>query len=113
VSARINPKDKIGIDTLRKMVLAVFKAGEIPPVAVRNINTSGIFYKLYLSEKEGNEITPEVLAKFFRTNYDENSRLKNITRKWAIDFEDWKVAFGYMERDDKMQRRVNVNDAND
>jgi len=96
VSNKVNANDKITLDSLRKIILTVFTACEKKTIPARNINYSGIFYKLYLLEQEGKEITPELLIEYFRITYDEKSRLKNITRKWKIDFEDWKIAFGYL-----------------
>ena len=93
---RVNDNYMITLDSLRKVLLAVFTNLEKKTIPARNINYSGIFYKLYLLEQDGTEITPEILAKYFRVTYNENSRLANITRKWGIDFEDWKIAFGYL-----------------
>jgi integrase len=85
------------LDSLRKMILNVFLACEKKTVPARNINYSGIFYKLYMLEREGNSITPEIIADYFRISYNEESNMPTITRKWRIDYEDWKIAFGHMQ----------------
>ena len=92
-----NSNDMITMDTLRKIILAVFTACEKKTIPARNINYSGIFYKLYSLEKEGTVITPEIIAEYFRIKYKQGDYLSNITRKWRIDYEDWKIAFGYMQ----------------
>jgi hypothetical protein len=96
VSNKVNDNDMITLDSLRKIILSVFTALERATIPARNINYSGIFYKLYLLEQDGVEITPEIIAQYFRISHDENTRLAAVTRKWNIDFKDWKIAFGYI-----------------
>ena len=95
VTNKNDPISMITLDSLRKTLLAVFTAAERKTIPARNINYSGIFYKLLQLEKEGNVITQEVIAKHFRITYNEHSNLPALTRKWRVDYNDWKLAFGY------------------
>ena len=83
------------LNQLRKMISRVFMANEAKTIPARNINYSGIFYKLYMHEKAGNEITPQLIAEKFFVKYETRTELLANTRKWRIDFEDWRIAFGY------------------
>jgi integrase len=96
VGNKVNTNTMMNFNQLRKLIAYVFDACEKKTIPARNINYSGIFYKLYLLEKEGHSITPEIIAKYFRIKYNASSNLPTVTRKWRIDFEDWKLAFDYM-----------------
>ena len=63
-----------------------------------NINASGGFYRTYLAEKNGEKITQNNIAKYLKKEYDYDSEKQMLSamRKWKIDYEDWKIAFGYM-----------------
>jgi len=96
-SSKSYPNTMMTLDSLRKIILAVFSACEKKTIPARNINYSGILYKLLLAERAGKTITPEIIAQYFRIPYNEQSNLPTMTRKWRIDYEDWKIAFGYMQ----------------
>jgi hypothetical protein len=87
---------KSSIHTIRKMLSGVFEACDMKSIPARNINYSGIFYKIYLREKEGEKITPEIIAEYFTIKYKDRVELIANTRKWRIDYEDWKIAFDYI-----------------
>jgi len=95
LSVSVNEKDMITLDSLRKIIVAVFYACERKTIPARNINYSGIFYKLLLLERQGTKLTPEIYAEYFRVAENSKNYLTNLTRKWRIDYEDWKIAFGY------------------
>jgi hypothetical protein len=97
VSNKSYPNTMMTLDALRKVLLSVFSACERKTIPARNINYSGIFYKLLQAEKAGTVITPEVIAEYFRIAPNEKYYLANMTRKWRVDYEDWKIAFGYMQ----------------
>ena len=81
------------LNTFRKMISRVFEANETKSIPARNINYSGIFHKLYIHEKSGNKVTPELIAEIFLVKYCNRTELLANTRKWRIDYEDWKIAF--------------------
>jgi len=60
-----------------------------------NIRISGIFYKLYLLESEGTEIASDLLVDYLNIEYQNDYDLYSKTRKWRMDYEDWKIAFDY------------------
>lgn len=64
----------------------------VSPISMK---ISGIFYKLHLEERTGTEITPEVLNRYFNVDYSSPYDLSVKMRKWRIDYEDWKLAFGF------------------
>ena len=80
-------------NTLRKMYSSVFEGAERKIIPIRNIYYSGMFYRLYLREINGDEITPETLAMCFGVKYNSPMDMNVKTRKWRTDYEDWKVAF--------------------
>lgn len=70
--------------------------GEYIRVSPLNIKLSGIFYQLYEQEQMGTKITSEILAKYLKIEYSSKKELLIKIRKWKIDYDDWKLAFGYM-----------------
>lgn len=64
-------------------------------VSPSSMRISGIFYKLYLEERSGKEITPEVINRYFNVEYSSAYDLSVKMRKYCIDFMDWKLAFGF------------------
>jgi len=96
-SSKSYPNTMMTLDSLRKIILAVFSACEKKTIPARNINYSGIFYKFLQTERAGKAVTPDTIAQYFRIPYNEQSNLHTMTRKWRIDYEDWKIAFGYMQ----------------
>jgi hypothetical protein len=96
IGTKGNSSSMMTLDSLRKIILSVFSACEKKTIPARNINYSGIFYKLLLLEREGKAITPGVIAEHFWLTFNGQTNLSAVTRKWRIDYEDWKIAFGYM-----------------
>jgi integrase len=94
--SKADSNEPCSLNTFRKMVAYAFAGNEAKTIPARNINFSGLFYKLYQYEQSGNEITPEVLAGFFLVKYNNRQEMLANTRKWRIDYDDWKIAFGYM-----------------
>jgi hypothetical protein len=103
VSRNKNTNEIIPLATLRSVINNVFRsdsddetdASDIK-ISPSNIRNSGIFYRLYSLESSGVEITHEVVAENFYIIYRDKSDLNIKTRKWRIDYEDWKHAFGYV-----------------
>ena len=60
------------------------------------IKNSGIFYRLLEQEKAGSEKLLVNIAKWYNIEYADDSELAVKTRKWRIDYEEWKIAFGHM-----------------
>jgi len=87
--------DPCSLNTFRKMISRVFIANETKSIPARNINYSGVFYKLYMHEKSGNHVSPELIAEKFSVKYTNRNELLANTRKWRIDYEDWKIAFNH------------------
>jgi len=85
---------KCSISMFRSILLNALK-GKDKTIPARNIKYSGIFYKIYLLESSGTKITPDIIAKHFWIDSKSKSDLLMKTRKWRIDYDDWKSAFGY------------------
>jgi len=64
-------------------------------VSIGNIKISGIFYRMYLEEKEGQEITNEYMASKFNMSFADRNELVAKTRSYMIDYQNWKRAFGH------------------
>ena len=62
-------------------------------ISANNIRISGLYYKLYRAEREGAELTNEVFAENFGIKYTDNLTLRNNTRRYRIDYDDWKRSF--------------------
>lgn len=91
-----NDKEPMSTATLLSIVAKVFQDIEGVRISPTNIRNSGICYKLYLLEKDGVEITPEIVAEYFGIEYEDRPHLMLNTRRWRIDYEDWKLAFDYI-----------------
>ena len=101
VSTNYYSNDFIPLATLRACIYNIFQddsSGEKnnPKISPSNIRNSGIFYRLYMLESSGVEITPAVVAENFYIDYKNKLELPLKTRKWRIDYDDWKYAFGYV-----------------
>ena len=101
VSRKKDTNDCIPMATLRASMYSVFQDDSDDgkntfKISPSNIRNSGIFYRLYMLESSGVEITPVVIAENFYIDYRNKSELLIKTRKWRIDYEDWKHAFDYV-----------------
>jgi len=89
--------DVIPLTTLRGIICNLFRdeddnSNEIKLSPI-NIKNSGIFYRLSLLESSGVKITLEIIAEKFYIDYKNKLELPLKTRKWRIDYDDWKRAF--------------------
>ena len=101
VSRNKDTNDFMPMATLRAVVHSVFQDDSDDEksnlkISPSNIRNSGIFYRLYMLESIGIEITPAVVAENFYIEYKNKLELPLKTRKWRIDYDDWKHAFGYV-----------------
>lgn len=72
------------------------ETGNYIKVSPINIKISGIYYKLYLLEKEGTKITSNIIIKYFNiTGYKTKKVLLAKVRKYVVDYANWKEGFGY------------------
>lgn len=83
------------LNTFRNIIANAFQDKE-KNIPARNLNYSGKFYQIYLLEKENGQVSMEAFAEKFGINYSSESELVQKTRKWRTDYENWKLAFGYM-----------------
>ena len=90
--------DTIPLTSLRTCIYNLFQdesddeSSDIK-ISPSNIRNSGIFFKLYSLELNGTEITSKIIAKHFNIDYENTLELQLKTRKWRIDYDDWKNAF--------------------
>jgi len=91
---------KYSVSLLASIIIVIFRdyyeqTSEKLRISPENIRLSGAFYKLYLREINGEQITPDMMIVVLGLTPSSDSDLRLLTRKYFIDYEEWKSAFNY------------------
>ena len=80
VIAGVNPEENIA------------SRREIEEITPNNIRLSGMYYKLYSKEKNGEELTKQLLTEILGLKYAKEMR-DDTVKKYKADYANWKSAF--------------------
>lgn len=69
--------------------------GEYIMISPMNIQISGNFYRLYLLEESGIDITADVIIKYIGITLEDHTQKIKMVYRYRKDYENWKEAFGY------------------